>query len=175
MKIEEMSLPGVVKIHPRVFLDERGFFYESFSSPLWEEFGIPSVYAQDNHSFSYQGVLRGMHFQRGQAKLIHVIAGCIYDVFVDICPESATFGKWQGVMLDSIDNQLLLIPDGYAHGFYVMSDQAHVVYKVSDVYNPLKEQAFRYDDPHIGIEWPKGNKTVSERDLNAPFFSEVIR
>ena len=174
MNIQSMSLSGVLKMQPQVFLDQRGFFYESFSEPLLRQFGLPSCYVQDNHSFSSKGVLRGMHFQKGQAKLINVIVGVIYDVFVDIRKGSSTFGRWEGIILDARDKQLLFIPDGYAHGFYVISDEAHLIYKVSQVYNPAEEASFRYDDPYINIDWPEGEKILSIRDQGAPLFSEVI-
>jgi dTDP-4-dehydrorhamnose 3,5-epimerase len=167
----ELSLSGVFEITPAVFFDERGYFYESFKAPFFLEIGAEFV--QDNHSFSKKGVLRGMHFQKGQAKLINVISGCIFDVFVDIRKDSKTFGKWEGVVLDSKQRKMLLIPDGFAHGFYVLSDEAHVVYKVSSLYRKEEERSFFYGDKDIGIVWPEGERIVSQRDLSAPSFREV--
>jgi len=174
MQVEEMQLTDVKKIAPKVFHDDRGFFYESYKEPLLKEKGLQSCFVQDNHSYSKKGVLRGMHFQKGQAKLINVISGVIFDVFVDIRKGSPTFGKWEGVLLDSNKRELLLIPDGFAHGFYVMSDEAHVLYKVSEVYDPTAEKSFRFDDKEVGIDWPEGDKLVSGRDQNAPYFNEVF-
>lgn len=174
MQVEEMQLTDVKKIVPKVFHDDRGFFYESYKEPLLKEKGLQSCFVQDNHSYSKKGVLRGMHFQKGQAKLINVISGVIFDVFVDIRKGSPTFGKWEGVLLDASKRELLLIPDGFAHGFYVMSDEAHVLYKVSEVYDPKEEKSFRFDDKNVGINWPEGDKLVSGRDQNAPSFSEVF-
>lgn len=174
MEFEEMDLDGVIKLTPKVFFDHRGFFYESFKESVLQERGIPVHFVQDNHSYSKKNVLRGMHFQAGQAKLLHLISGVIFDVFVDIRPASPTLGKWQGVRLDASKKELLFIPDGFAHGFYVMSDEAHLVYKVSDVYRPLAEKSFRFDDPSLGIQWPEGPKIVSQRDETAPLFAEAF-
>lgn len=174
MQLEEMQLADVKKLSPKVFFDDRGFFYESFKEPLLKEKGLQSSFVQDNHSYSKKGVLRGMHFQKGQAKLVNVISGVIFDVFVDIRKESPTFGEWGGVVLDSSKRELLLIPDGFAHGFYVMSDDAHVLYKVSEVYDIAAEKSFRFDDPTVAIDWPEGAKIVSKRDQSAPYFTEVF-
>ena len=175
MQVEEMSLKGVFKLTPKVYFDERGFFYESFKEPLLEAHGLCHRFFQDNHSFSKRGVLRGMHFQKGQAKLINVICGKILDVFVDIRKDSPTFGNWQGVILDGQDKEMLLIPDGFAHGFYVLSEEAHLLYKVSELYDKDLEKSFRYDDPSVNIGWPEGDKIISQRDLQAQLFSEVIK
>ena len=171
MRKTELSLDGVVKISPQIHHDERGFFYESFKEPYFVEMGYDFV--QDNHSFSKKGVLRGMHFQKGQAKLINVIEGSIFDVFVDIRKHSLTFGQWEGVVLNAEERSLLLIPDGFAHGFYVLSDTAHVMYKVSSLYDPKEERSFFFDDPDVGIVWPEGDRIVSPRDRAAPSFSQV--
>ncbi|MCX6990426.1 MAG: dTDP-4-dehydrorhamnose 3,5-epimerase [Chlamydiae bacterium] len=173
MQITEMQLEGALKLSPKVFYDERGFFYESFKESLLQEMGICETFCQDNHSYSKRGVLRGMHFQGSQGKLINVISGVIFDVFVDVRKDSPTFGKWQGVVLDSANRELLYIPGGFAHGFYVMSDEAHVVYKVTELYSPSTEKSFRYDDADVGITWPEGTKIVSTKDLSALCFSEV--
>lgn len=174
MEFTEMDLKGVKKIPLKVFHDDRGFFYESFKEPYLYEMGITDRFVQDNHSYSKKGVLRGMHFQAGQAKLLNVVSGVIFDVFVDIRPFSPTFRKWQGVVLDASKKELLFIPDGFAHGFFVISDEAHLIYKVSDIYNPQAEKSFRYDDPSVGIQWPEGSRIVSKRDATAPLFMEVF-
>lgn len=176
MKVETLSLNGVKLLRPKIFFDARGFFRETFRKPLYEQAGIPSDFVQDNHSFSKRGTIRGMHFQRspGQAKLVTVMQGKIFDVVVDVRPESPTFGKWEGVDLDASTGVQLFIPVGFAHGFCVVSDEAHVCYKVSSVYDPLEERCFRYDDPFVGIQWPEANPLLSERDRASPLLSEVI-
>jgi dTDP-4-dehydrorhamnose 3,5-epimerase len=174
MEITQIELEGVIKLSPKVFYDERGFFYESFKESLLQERGICENFLQDNHSYSKKGVLRGMHFQGSQGKLINVISGVIFDVFVDIRKDSSTFGKWQGVVLDSANRELLYIPGGFAHGFYVMSDEAHVIYKVTELYTPAMEKSFHFDDPEVAISWPEGSKIVSAKDLSAPLFTEVF-
>lgn len=174
MRIEQTLFPDVIKIIPTVYFDDRGFFYESFKSSLLKEAGLVSEFVQDNHSFSKKNVLRGMHFQKGQTKLINVISGVIFDVFVDIRKDSKTFGKWQGVVLDGQKKEILLIPDGFAHGFYVLSDEAHLVYKVSNVYDPYMEKSFRYDDPFVSIQWPEGKKILSQRDQSNLSLQQVV-
>ena len=177
MEIKELSLPGVKLIKLRVFKDARGFFRETFRKPFYAEAGIDCDFVQDNHSYSVQNTLRGMHFQRspGQAKLVSVMKGKIYDVFVDIRPDSPTFRKWDGVYLDAENGEQLFIPVGYAHGFCVLSEDAHLCYKVSNIYDPDEERSFRYDDPTIGIAWPIETPFLSERDLACPFLQEAIR
>jgi len=176
MKIENLSLPGISLIKPQRFFDQRGFFSETFHKQRYREKGIHSEFVQDNHSFSQRGTLRGMHFQRtpGQAKLIWVMQGVIFDVVVDICPTHSTFGKWLGVYLDAEKGEQLFIPTGYAHGFCVISETAHVCYKVSSSFDPLEEKGFRYDDPDIGITWPLSSIILSEKDRNQPFLRQIV-
>lgn len=176
MNTNNLMFAGVKKISGKIFFDDRGFFRETFRKPLYQELGIDVDFVQDNHSFSKQGTIRGMHFQRkpGQAKLITVMSGKIYDVVVDIRPESPTFGKWEGVYLDSASGEQLFIPVGFAHGFCVVSEEAHVCYKVSNIFDPEQEMSFRYDDPFVGIQWPITNPIVSEKDLTCPTLKEVI-
>jgi len=176
MNTLNLTLEGLKLITPKVFFDERGFFKESYQKPLYHERGIDCDFVQDNHSFSKKGTIRGLHFQTfpGQAKLISVVHGKIFDVAVDIRPDSSTFGKWEGVFLDDIEHKQLFIPIGFAHGFCVVSETAHVVYKVSTLYDPKHEKGFRFDDPQIGISWPIEAPMVSERDRLAPFFYEVF-
>lgn len=177
MLISDIGLPGIKHIQLKAFFDERGFFSEIYRQPLYEESGITARFVQDNHSFSKGGVIRGMHFQStpGQAKLISVISGTIYDVFVDIRPNSPTFGKWAAVELDAKRNEQLFIPAGFAHGFGVLSDSAHVLYKVSSLYHPDTEKSFRFDDPAVGIAWPIERPILSEKDRLAPNFNEVVK
>ncbi|MCF7852406.1 MAG: dTDP-4-dehydrorhamnose 3,5-epimerase [Simkaniaceae bacterium] len=176
MQTEELELKGVYLIKPKVFTDERGFFYESYQRERYRAFGVGVEFVQDNYSFSKQGTIRGMHFQTtpGQAKLVSVNHGAIYDVVVDIRKDSPTFKRWIGVYLDDANRHQLFVPVGFAHGFCVVSKEAHVQYKVSSLYAPETEKGFFYADREIGIEWPVEAKSLSERDLNSPRFCEVV-
>ncbi len=175
MKIKNLKLQGAKLICPQVFRDERGFFLESHQDVKYQEGGIEASFIQDNHSYSKEGVIRGMHFQSepGQAKLVRVASGKVYDVIVDIRPDSPTFGKWEGVYLDGEKHFQLFIPVGFAHGFCVVSPEAHVLYKTSALYNSKTEMGFRFDDPEIGIKWPVSEPIVSERDQTSPYFYEL--
>ena len=152
------------------FYDSRGFFSEIYRKE-WQE--KPAV--QTNHSFSEKGVIRGMHFQShpGQAKYVTVITGAIYDVFVDIRPDSPTFGQWGAYELHAHNPQLLCIPVGFAHGFAALKP-SHVLYQVSSSYDPITEKGFRYDDPTVKIEWPLSSPIVSDRDRLSPLFYEAF-
>ena len=174
MEATPLRLEGLLLIKPQVFHDYRGFFLETFQQSVYEKLGIQSPFVQDNHSFSKQGCIRGMHFQSfpGQAKLIRVAVGKIFDVAVDIRPHSPTYGQWEGIILDDQSHQQLFIPVGFAHGFCVLSPEAHVLYKVSQPYNPTFEKGFRWDDPHVNIKWPIKNPIISERDQQSPFLHE---
>ena len=176
MEVVNLSLSGLKLVRPRMFADARGFFRETYRQPIYHTMGIDLPFVQDNHSFSKKGTVRGMHFQRypGQAKLVSVISGTIFDVAVDIRPKSPTWGKWEGVFLDGIKGEQLFVPVGFAHGFCVMSDEAHVLYKVSSVYDSQEEKGFAFDDPDIGIEWPISDPIVSERDRTSPQFKELF-
>lgn len=175
MESRELKLEGLKLIKPKVFKDTRGFFLESFQQSSYENIGIKGFFPQDNHSYSTKGCIRGMHFQSypGQAKLIRVAIGKIFDVAVDIRPNSPTYGLWEGVILDDQEHCQLFIPVGFAHGFCVLSEEAHVMYKVSSPYNAKYEKGFRWDDLEINIEWPIQDPIVSERDQIAPFFREL--
>ncbi len=178
MEIINLRLKGLKLVRPRIFRDERGFFKESFHQLRCQEKGLSSCFVQDNHSFSKKHVIRGMHFQSslGQEKLIWVSQGKIFDVAVDIRPDSPTFGSWEGGYLDGESQEQLLIPIGFAHGFCVVSEEgAHVHYKVSTPYNEAIEKTFRYDDPSVQIEWPIKTPILSPRDLQAPSFQEALR
>jgi len=175
MEVIELRLPGLKLIKPKVFKDDRGFFIESYNEERYHQNGITTHFVQDNHSCSQKHTIRGMHFQTtpGQAKLIRVAQGVIYDVAVDIRPDSPTFGQWEAVTLNGEEHHQLLVPIGFAHGFCVLSDTAHVLYKTSSVYSAATEKGFRWDDPSIGILWPTNTPIVSERDLKAPLFKEI--
>jgi dTDP-4-dehydrorhamnose 3,5-epimerase len=155
--------------------DERGFFLETYRADAWAAQGVPAEFVQDNHSRSRQGTLRGIHFQThpGQGKLVRVARGRVLDVVVDLRRGSPTFGEWESVELDDETHRQLYVPDGFAHGFCVLSDLADLTYKVTSYYDPASEAGFRYDDPDVGIQWPAGELTPSERDANAPRLAEI--
>lgn len=177
IELKATVFPEVKVIVKKRFSDERGFFIETYRQPLYEEMGILDRFVQDNHSFSKRGTIRGMHFQSfpGQAKLLSVIAGVIYDVFVDVRPDSPTFGQWDSYLLDAKNGEQIYIPVGFAHGFAALSEEAHVLYKVSSVFDPKTEQTFRFDDPQVGIDWPVSHPILSPKDRTAPSFAEVCR
>ena len=156
MKFSPTSIPEVVLIEPNVYGDERGFFMEVFRSELFARAGIDADFVQDNHSGSMQGILRGLHYQikQTQGKLVRVVAGHIYDVAVDLRNNSPTFGLWVGHHLSAQNRLQLWIPEGFAHGFYVLSDWSEVVYKATDYYAAEWERTLIWNDPEIGIEWP---------------------
>ena len=156
MKITSASISGILLIQPKVFEDERGFFLESFQKRRYAEAGINADFVQDNHSRSRHGILRGLHYQikQPQGKLLRVIAGEIYDVAVDIRRSSPTFGKWVGTYLSSENKQILWVPVGFAHGFYVASAEAELLYKSTDYYLPEWERTIAWNDPTINISWP---------------------
>jgi dTDP-4-dehydrorhamnose 3,5-epimerase len=170
------TLKDVKLIKPKCFVDERGFFLERYRKSVFAQHGISEEFVQDNHSYSQKGTLRGMHFQSGagQAKLISVIQGRVFDVAVDIRPTSPTFGMWEGVILDGENHHQLYIPVGFAHGFCVISDMAHLAYKVSTYYDPQLEKGFRFDDPAVGINWPKMEYVLSNKDKVAPCLREIV-
>lgn len=175
MEMVNLRLEGLKLIRPKVFHDKRGFFLESYSQPLFDQLGFNITFPQDNHSYSQKDTLRGMHFQSqpGQAKLIRVASGTIYDVVVDIRPQSPSFGEWEAVILDGEKHHQLFIPVGFAHGFCVLSPTAHVLYKVSTLYDAMTEKGFRWDDPEVNIQWPIHNPIVSERDQHSPYFRDM--
>lgn len=166
MKISAASIPEVLLIEPRVFRDERGFFYESFNAERFAACGLPTSFAQDNHSQSCAGVLRGLHYQlhRPQGKLITCVRGSIFDVAVDIRVGSPTFGRWVGTALDERAPRFVWVPPGFAHGFCVTSGVADVIYKCTDVYVPEDEHGVLWSDPRIGVEWPAQAPVTSAKD-----------
>jgi dTDP-4-dehydrorhamnose 3,5-epimerase len=174
MKVTPTAIEGVLIIEPKVFGDERGFFFESFNQRAFNEaVGQPVDFVQDNHSRSAKGVLRGLHFQRpphAQGKLVRVTQGSVFDVAVDIRPDSTTFGRWVGVELSSVNHRQMWIPAGLAHGFLVTSDSADFLYKTTDYYRPESEGSVRWDDPDLAIAWPLEGITpaLSAKDAAAP-------
>ncbi len=153
--------------------DARGFFVETARANELAELGVTDRFVQDNQSRSSRGVLRGMHFQPGMAKLVRCARGRILDVVVDIRPASPSFGRWEGFELDDETHRQLYCPDGFAHGFCVLSDVADVVYRCSAYYDPERDAGFRFDDPEVGIDWPEMELLTSERDQQAPLLSEL--
>lgn len=174
MEIIDLPLAGAKLLKPRVFRDARGFFFESFSEPRYQAAGVRETWLQDNHSMSCQGTLRGLHYQSkpGQAKLLRVSRGRIFDAFVDIRPTSPTFGKWHGVELDAEDHTQVYIPVGFAHGFCVLSEVAEVQYKVSTPYDAATECSLRWNDPELGVAWPISSPILSERDQKSESFAQ---
>ena len=156
MNFTPTTIQDVIVIEPKVFSDERGFFMESYQKQRFTEAGIPFDFVQDNHSKSRQGILRGLHYQiqQPQGKLVRVISGEIFDVAVDIRKQSPTFGKWAGDYLSAENKKMLWIPAGFAHGFYVASPDAEVLYKATDYYAPQWERTILWNDPTIHIDWP---------------------
>jgi dTDP-4-dehydrorhamnose 3,5-epimerase len=174
MRRLETRLDAPVLLEPAVHGDARGFFLETYRRRELAELGVHEEFVQDNHSRSRRGVLRGMHFQPGQAKLVRCARGAILDVIVDIRPGSPSFGAWEGFELDDEAHRQLYVPDGFAHGFCVLSELADVVYKVSSYYDPAAESGFRFDDPEVGIEWPGDIELeTSARDREAPLLREL--
>jgi len=178
MNFTPLSIPDVVLVTPDVFGDDRGFFMETYRADQFVAAGIQARFVQDNHSGSQQGVLRGLHYQikQPQGKLIRALAGEIFDVAVDIRVSSPTFGQWVGYVLSAINKQQLWVPEGFAHGFYVMSEWAEVAYKATNYYAPLYERSILWDDPQLGIDWPiiPGTKPVlSSKDLAGESFTEA--
>jgi dTDP-4-dehydrorhamnose 3,5-epimerase len=173
MRRLETRLEGPVLIEPTVHGDERGFFQETFRKNAFEELGVAEQWVQDNHSRSRKGVLRGMHFQRGMAKLLRCARGSMVDVLADVREGSPSFGEWESYELDDANGRQLYAPEGFAHGFCVTSDLADVIYKCSTYYDPALEGGFRFDDPAVGIEWPDLELAVSDRDAGAPLLAEL--
>ncbi|EJM10220.1 dTDP-4-dehydrorhamnose 3,5-epimerase [Pseudomonas sp. GM21] len=177
MKVTETALPGVLIIEPKVFGDERGFFYESFNAKAFEDAtGLNTQFVQDNHSRSQKGVLRGLHYQlqNTQGKLVRVTVGEVLDVAVDIRRSSPNFGKWEAVRLSADNHRQLWVPEGFAHGFVVLSDFAEFLYKTTDYYTPSAERSIRWDDPTLAIDWQlEEAPQLSAKDQNSQLFLEA--
>ncbi|HEX6655182.1 MAG TPA: dTDP-4-dehydrorhamnose 3,5-epimerase [Candidatus Limnocylindria bacterium] len=175
MRVIATELSGVVLLEPAVHGDHRGFLVETFRSDQLAATGVPTDFVQENQSRSRRGTLRGMHFQvgRGQAKLVRVSQGAVLDVVVDIRRGSPTFGGHQAVELDDVRHRQLYVPVGFAHGFYVTSDTADVVYKLDAPYDPSAERGIAWDDPALGIAWPNRQPLLSERDRAQPRLADI--
>jgi dTDP-4-dehydrorhamnose 3,5-epimerase len=176
MKILETPLPGVMVLEPKVFADERGFFLESYNQKVFAGIGISGKFVQDNHSYSRRGVLRGLHYQvqKPQNKLVRVVSGEILDVVVDLRKSSPTFGRWEGVKLSDANQRLVWIPAGFAHGFFALSEGAHVLYKATEFYFSDLERTILWNDPDLKINW--GNTAeplLSEKDRRGVRFREA--
>lgn len=169
------TLAGVLLIEPDVVTDPRGFFVETFSRQRYEAAGVPDEFVQDNQSRSNERTIRGLHFQDrpGQAKLVRVARGRIWDVVVDVRRSSPTFGRHEAFELDDVAHRQLYVPIGFAHGFCVLSDVADVAYRVSSYYDADAERGVAWDDPALGIAWPVADPILSERDRLLPLLSEV--
>lgn len=178
MKVIETTLPGVLILEPKIFGDDRGFFYESFNARSFQDAtGLNPAFVQDNHSRSARGVLRGLHYQvqQSQGKLVRVTAGEVFDVAVDIRRHSATFGQWFGLHLSAENKRQLWVPEGFAHGFLVLSEYAECLYKTTDYYAPAHERCIRWDDPKLAIDWPLQGLTpqLSGKDQAGASFHEA--
>lgn len=175
MKITDTRIPDVKIIEPVVFEDERGFFHESYRESVFKEHGIDIVFVQDNISKSYEGAIRGLHYQREapQAKLVQCVKGTILDVAVDVRKSSKSFGNYVAVKLSGKNRKQLFIPEGFAHGFSVLSNEAIVQYKCSSYYDKASERGIRWDDPLIRINWDISRPILSEKDRRLPLFSSL--
>lgn len=178
MRAETTSLEGVLLLYPKVHMDDRGYFMESFNEARFAEItGVRSRFVQDNQSRSARGVLRGLHYQVGehaQGKLVRVLSGCVFDVAVDVRRRSSSFGAWCGWQLDAVEHRQVWIPPGFAHGFLTLSETAEVAYKTTSFYAPEAERSLRFDDPSVGIEWPTGViPQLSAKDAQAPLLEDA--
>lgn len=175
MRVRDTDLIGLKLIEVDCFEDQRGFFMETWNRNRYHEQGIEVDFVQDNVSYSRESVLRGLHYQKpcGQGKLVYVLHGEVFDVSVDIRQGSPTYGKWKGFYLSGDNKKQLYIPDGFAHGFCVLSKEALFVYKCTDYYRPESEMGIIWNDPDLGIEWPISNPVISEKDLQNPPLSSI--
>lgn len=178
MQVLQTSIPEILILKPKVFGDERGFFMETYQAQQLNELGITAQFVQDNHSGSRGGILRGLHYQicQAQGKLVRAIVGEIFDVAVDLRKASPTFGKWVGATLSSQNKHIIWIPAGFAHGFYVLSDWAEIIYKATNYYAPQWERSILWNDSQLGIEWPLMNQQppiLSIKDANGVLFKNA--
>ncbi len=180
MKFKRLEIPDVIIIEPTVFEDERGYFFESYQKEKFKEMGIDVDFVQDNQSLSIKaGTLRGLHYQvnpKAQAKLVRVITGAVFDVFVDIRKGSPTFKKWVSVILTADNKRQIFIPKGFAHGILTLVPNTEILYKIDEFYSKEHERSIRWNDPDINVKWPLeniGEVTLSEKDRNAPFFKDA--
>jgi len=179
MNVIKTAIPEVLIIEPQVFGDDRGFFMESFNQKRWEEAtGLNEIFVQDNHSKSSKGVLRGLHYQLppfSQGKLVRCVSGEVFDVAVDLRKNSDNYGQWVGEILSAENKRQLWIPEGFAHGFIVLSETAEFLYKTTEYYAPEYERCIRWDDPDLAIEWPlDGQPLISSKDKNALSFRRAV-
>ena len=178
MKVTSLEIPDILLFEPQIFQDDRGFFYESFNKDKFKiAIGRELDFVQDNHSKSSKGVLRGMHYQKepnAQCKLVRVIQGEVFDVVVDIRKSSHTFGKWVGEILSSENRKQLWIPEGFAHGFLTLSDNAEFLYKATSFYNVNYERCLLWNDKDLNINWPTKNPNLSEKDQQAHSFRDIM-
>jgi len=175
VNIKQLTLPGVFLVEPVCFEDNRGYFMETYHLNKYEAAGIHQAFAQDNHSHSSQGVLRGLHYQlkHPQGKLIYAVTGTIFDVAVDIRKSSPTFGQWTGAELSAENKRQIYIPEGFAHGFVVLSKSADIIYKCTDLYTPGDEYGILWSDPAIDIDWPVEDPILSQKDLENPGLNQI--
>ncbi len=178
MKIINTDIPDVKLIEPKVFSDDRGFFMETYQQRVFAEAGLPTEFVQDNHSGSRQGILRGLHYQlkQSQGKLVRVVVGEVFDAAVDLRKSSPTFGQWTGAVLSAENKRALWVPPGFGHGYYVLSDWAEFVYKVTDFYAPEWERTILWNDPQIGVQWPLVNgqtPVISGKDAAGKLLSQA--
>ena len=175
MEFKETKIKGLFEITPRVFNDDRGYFYETFKDSLFKQHGISGDFVQDNQSFSTKGVLRGLHFQKApfaQGKLVRVISGSVIDIAVDIRPNSPTFGQYESFLLTGENKKMVYVPDGFAHGFVTLED-AIFTYKCTNVYDKASESGIIYNDPELNIDWGVESPLVSEKDLELPTLAQL--
>jgi len=173
---KKLDIPEVILVEAKSFPDERGFFLESFKESAFIENGINTKFVQDNFSHSTKGVLRGLHYQKdpkAQAKLVTALRGEVFDVAVDVRKNSPTYGKWIGEILSGQNHRLLFVPEGFAHGFLVLSDEADVLYKVNQEYSPEHERGIIWNDPDVNIQWPLENPIVKEIDAKQPLLKNA--
>jgi len=173
---KRLKIPEVILVEPPVFPDERGFFMESFKESIFNENGINTKFVQDNYSHSIKETLRGLHYQKNpsaQAKLVTAFKGEIFDVAVDIRKGSPTYGKWVGEILSEKNHKLLYVPQGFAHGFCVLSDEADVIYKVNNEYSPETDRGLLWNDPEVGVKWPIEKPITSKKDQQQPLLENI--
>lgn len=177
MQVHATAIPEVLIIEPKVFGDERGFFFESFNARRFAELtGVERTFVQDNHSKSVKGVLRGLHYQirNAQGKLVRVVSGDVFDVAVDMRKHAPTFGQWVGVVLSGQNHRQLWVPEGFAHGFLVLSESAEFLYKTTDYYSPEHERSLMWNDPTLAIDWPlDGVPSLSAKDAKGMAFVDA--
>ena len=178
MRVIDTKIPDVKLLEPQVFGDERGFFMETFRDEWFKENVANRTFVQENHSKSVKGVLRGLHYQteNTQGKLVRVVSGAVFDVAVDMRENSPTFGKWVGEVLSAENKRQLWVPEGFAHGFYVLTDEAEFTYKCTDYYNPKAEHSLIWNDESVSIEWPlEGEPSLSAKDLAGKILKDAVK